>query len=253
MLFTDSPAIAIEDLANYETGILDTAATEGINLTIKIALAANEVGLQLQSQFTRLGAMNNVPNSGLTLSNIVVTPAIQLWLIYHTLELVYRDAYFSQLNDRYQAKWNEYQNLSASAASQLFLIGVGTVLDPIPQADQPELSLVAGTLIAAKYFVEVSWVDAGGSEGAPSETTALDVPSGDTLQVQAVEAPEIAVSWNVYAGVTPDSLYLQNSVPLAPGATWIAPSSGLIATGPQSSNGQQPVYLSPAPRILLRG
>ncbi len=253
MLFTDSPAIAIEDLANYETGILDTAATEGINLTIKIVLAANEVGLQLQSQFAPLGTMNNTPSSGLTLANIVVTPAMQLWLIYHTLELVYRDAYFSQLNDRYQAKWVEYQSLSTAAASQLFQIGIGTVLDPIPQATQPALSLVAGTLTAAKYFVEVSWMDVGGSEGAPSETTALDVPAGDTLQVQAVNAPAIAVSWNVYAGVTPDSLYLQNTIPLAPGASWIAPSSGLVASGQQPSSGQQPVYLSPAPRILLRG
>jgi hypothetical protein len=253
MLFTDSPAIAIEDLANYETGILDTAAAEGINLTMKIALASNEVGLQLQSQFAPLGAVNNTPNSGLTLTNIVVTPAMQLWLIYHTLELVYRDAYFSQLNDRYQAKWNEYQNLSTAASDQLFVIGVGTVLNPVPQAAQPLLSLVAGTLAAAKYFVEVSWVNVSGGEGAPSETTALDVPAGDTLLVQAVNAPAIAVSWNVYAGIAPDSLHLQNSLPLAPGASWIAPSSGLVAAGPQPSGGQQPVYLSPAPRILLRG
>jgi hypothetical protein len=253
MLFTDSPAITIEDLANYETGILDTAATEGINLTTKIALATGEVGLQLQSQFTPLGTTNNLPNSQLTLTNIVVTPAMEPWLIYHTLELVNRDAYFSQLNDRYREKWNEYQSLSAAASALLFQIGVGTVLDPIPQADRPALGLVAGTLTAAKYFVEVSWVSASGDEGAPSETTALDVPSGDTLQVQAVNAPPIAVSWKVYAGVAPDSLYLQNSIPLAPGASWIAPSSGLIATGPQPGEGQQPVYLSPAPRILLRG
>jgi hypothetical protein len=253
MLFTDSPAITIEDLANYETGILDTAATEGINLTIKIALATSEVGLQLQSQFTPLGTTNNLPNTGLTLTNIVVTPAMEPWLIYHTLELVYRDAYFSQLNDRYQEKWNEYQNLSAAASALLFQIGVGTVLDPVPQADQPTLSLVPGTLTAAKYFVEVSWVSVSGGEGAPSETTALDVPTGDTLQVQAVNAPANAVSWNVYAGVSPDALYLQNSLPLAPGASWIAPSSSLAATGQQPGDGQQPVYLSPAPRILLRG
>ena len=49
MLFTDNPAIEIEDLADYETAILDTALIEGINLTVKIRLAINEVGLQLQS------------------------------------------------------------------------------------------------------------------------------------------------------------------------------------------------------------
>jgi hypothetical protein len=253
MLFTDSPAITIENLANYETGILDTAATEGINLTVKISLAVNEVGLQLQSRFPPLGTANNAPNSWLTLENIVVTPAMKLWLIYHTLELVYRDAYFSQLNDRYQAKWSEYQSLSTTAAGQLFQIGVGTVPDPIPQPDRPALSLVPGTLEAAKYFVEVGWVNSSGEEGAPSEMEGLDVPSGDTLQVRAINAPANAVSWNVYAGVAPDSLYLQNSIPLAPGASWIASSSGLNTTGRQPGDGQQPVYLSPTPRILLRG
>ena len=71
MLFTDNPAIAIEDLADYETAILDTAQTEAINLTVKIRLAINEVGLQLQSRFTPLG-FSGVPNMPrLTLTNIV--------------------------------------------------------------------------------------------------------------------------------------------------------------------------------------
>ncbi len=253
MLFTDSPAVTIEDLANYETGILPTAVSEGINLTVKIALAATEVGLQLESQFPPLGATNTLPGSGLTLSNIVVTPALKLWLTYHTLELVYRDAYFSQLNDRYQAKWNEYQSLSTTAAGLLFQIGVGTVLDPIQQADPPKLSLVPGTLTAGKYFAEVTWLSVSGDEGAPSETKAINVPSADTFVALAVNAPANAVAWNVYAGVTPDCLYLQNSTPLAPGASWIARSSSLVATGKQPGEGQEPVYLDPTPRILLRG
>ena len=58
MLLTDSPAIAVEDLADHETGILDTANSEGINLTVKIVLAINEVGLQLLSRFPQLGLVN---------------------------------------------------------------------------------------------------------------------------------------------------------------------------------------------------
>jgi hypothetical protein len=253
MLFTDNPAIAIEDLADYETAILDTAHTEAINLTVKIGLAINEVGLQLESRFTPLG-FNGVPNMPrLTLTNIVVTPPLRLWLLFHTLELVYRDAYFSQLNDRYQAKWNEYKDLSISAAALLFQIGVGTVADPIPQAVHPRLSLVPGTLAAAKYFIEVSWKNVTGQEGSPSETTALDVPAGNTLQVQALSPPPNAVSWNVYAGVTPDALSLQNTVPLDPSASWTAPNSGLSTTGQPPGTGQPPSYLRPQPRILLRG
>ena len=253
MLFTDTPAIAIEDLANYETALLETAQTEGINLTIKILLATNEVGLQLQSQYTPLGLTGTNLNSGLTLMNIVVTPPLRLWLIFHTLELVYRDAYFSQLNDRYLAKWNEYKDLSTSASALLFQIGVGTVADPIPQAVHPVLSLVAGALAPAKYFIEVSWKNASGQEGGPSETTALDVPAGSTLQVQAVKPPPNAVSWNVYGGVNPDALFLQNVSPLPVGGVWVAPNSGFVATGQQPGTGQPPAFLSPQPKILLRG
>jgi hypothetical protein len=253
MLFTDNPAVAIEDLADYEAAVLDTALTEGINLTVKIRLATNEVGLQLQGQFTPLAPNGSVTSPQLTLSNIVVTPPMRLWLLFHTLELVYRDAYFSQLNDRYLAKWNEYKDLSISAAALLFQIGVGTVADPILQAVHPALSVVAGTLAPAKYFVEVSWKNVTGQEGSPSETTALDVPAASTLQVQALNPPSNAVSWNVYAGVTPDALFLQNTVPLIPGASWAAPGSGLFSAGTQPGTGQPPTFLSPAPKILLRG
>jgi hypothetical protein len=253
MLFTDNPAIAIEDLADYETAILDTALTEAINLTVKIRLAINEVGLQLQSQFTPLGTNGGLTAPQLTLNNIVVTPPLRLWILFHTLELVYRDAYFSQLNDRYQAKWNEYKDLSNSGAALLFQIGVGTVADPILQAVHPKLSLVAGALAPSKYFVEVSWKNVSGQEGSPSETTALDVTAGNTLQVQALSPPPNAVAWNVYAGVLPDALTLQNTAPLDPAASWTAPSSGLSTTGQPPGTGQPPTYLRQQPRILLRG
>ncbi len=253
MLFTDSPAITIEDLANYETGILDTAATEGINLTVKIGLATTEVGFQLEAQFAPLSTTGLSPTPALTLNNIVVTPPMVSWLVYHTLELVYRDAYFSQLNDRYQAKWTQYIALSSSAQALLFQIGVGTTTSPVPQAENPTLSLISGALTPGKYFVAVTWLNVNGEEGSPSEITALTVPSGDTLEVQPVDQPLNSTAWNVYAGVTPESLFLQNSTPFAPAVSWVAPNSGLTTTGPMPSNGQQPDFLSPAPRILLRG
>src|SRR6266480_679070 len=187
MLLTDTPAIEIEDLADHETSVLDTASTEGINLTVKIGLARDEVGLQMQSRFPQLGLVN------IGLMNVAITPALRLWLIFHTLEIVYRDAYHNQLNDRYKAKWDEYKDLSAFASGLLYQIGVGTSLDPIPQADHPLLSLVPGSLGPAKYFVEVAWRNVSGEEGGPSETTAVDVTSGNTLRVQVVNRPPNAV------------------------------------------------------------
>src|SRR6266480_1286443 len=199
MLLTDTPAIEIEDLADHETSILDTASTEGINLTVKIGLARDEVGLQMQSRFPQLGLVN------IGLMNVAITPALRLWLIFHTLEIVYRDAYHNQLNDRYKAKWDEYKDLSSFASGLLFRVGVGTVVNPIPQAAHPQLSLIGGALAPAKYFVQIGWRNANGEEGRPSEMTALDVPGGNTLQVMAVKQPSNAISWNVYAGATPDN------------------------------------------------
>src|SRR5258708_9139118 len=196
MLFTDNPAIAIEALADHETGILDTASTEGINLTVKIGLATTEVGLQLQSRFPQLGLVNNaLVTPGLLglaafkLNNVVVTPALRLWLIFRTLEIVYRDAYHNQLNDRYKAKWGEYKDLSSFASGLLFRVGIGTVVDPIPQAVRPQLSLVGGTLAPAKYFVQIAWRNANGEEGGPSDLAAPDLPGGNTLLVIAAKPP----------------------------------------------------------------
>jgi hypothetical protein len=247
MLLTDTPVIAIEDLADHETAILETAAVEGINLTVKIGLATDEVGLQLQSRFPQLGLVN------IQLNNVVVTPALRLWLIFHTLEIVYRDAYHNQLNDRYKAKWDEYKNLSSFASGLLFRIGIGTVVDPIPQAAHPQLSLVPGQLTPAKYFVQVAWRNSSGAEGRPSETTAIVVSSGSTLEVGVMNPPANAVAWNVYVGTSPDNLFLQNQAPLSPTDIWLAPDSGLLTSGPQPGVGQEPTFLSPGPRILLRG
>jgi len=247
MLFTDSPAITLQDLADHETAILDTASVEGINLTVKIGLARDEVGLELQGHFPRRGA------APLELHTVVITPALRLWLIFHTLEIAYRDAYHNQLNDRYKAKWDEYKQLSRFAADLLAPIGVGTVVDPIPQAAKPVVGLVGGGLAAGTYFVEVAWRNAGGEEGAPSELTGIEVTTATTFQAQAVSPPANAVGWNIYAGTTPDALYLQNPAPLAPGATWTEPDSGPVTSGGQVGTGQAPQFLSPAPRIMLRG
>src|SRR6266852_3636808 len=64
--------------------------------------------------------------------------------------------------------------------------------------------------------------------------------------------PGSGVTWNVYAGTTPESLFLQNPAALNPTASWTAPSEGLFTSGPRPGTGQQPTFLSPAPRILLR-
>lgn len=245
-LFTDSPTIGIQDLADHETEVLDMAGSEGINLTVKILLAREELGLELLGSFQRMGL------SGVQLKNVVFTAPLRLWHIFRTLEIVYRDAYFSQLNDRYKAKWAEYKELGKWAADLLYQIGIGTVVGPIPEAHTPELSLVPGTMAPGRYFVKISWKNTNGEEGSPSQLSSIDVLAGNVARVKATHRPPNGVSWNVYVGVKPEELFLQNNGPIDPASYWIAPSSGLQTEQPPG-NGQEPTFLSNSPRILLRG
>ena len=52
-LFVDGNPSQITDLANYESSIVDVAATEGIDLTAKATVSAIEVGLELQRFLVR--------------------------------------------------------------------------------------------------------------------------------------------------------------------------------------------------------
>ncbi|MGH9660802.1 MAG: hypothetical protein ACRD96_19800 [Bryobacteraceae bacterium] len=248
-LYTDSAVYTLEDLAGYETGLLDTASTEGINLTVKTELAREEVGLILLSALQRV----EVPElSGHDLKNVVVTTPLRLWQIFHTLAIVYRDAYFNQLNDRYKGKWDEYRELGRFAAALLAQIGVGTVVNPVPEADAPLLSLVPGSLTAARYFVRVSWLNAAGQEGAPGKLADLDVPTGQGLQVTAVNQPSSATAYNVYAGVSPHDLFLQNTTPQNP-STPLSLAGPALASGRRPGSGQEPDFFRQVPRIIPRG
>ena len=47
-LLVDGNPSQVTDLSNYESSIVEVAATEGIDLTAKLTVAALEVGLELQ-------------------------------------------------------------------------------------------------------------------------------------------------------------------------------------------------------------
>jgi hypothetical protein len=65
-------------------------------------------------------------------------------------------------------------------------------------------------------------------------------------------APTGAIGWNVYVSTTAADLTKQNSQPLAIGATWQIPTSGIIE-GPFAIGGQQPDYQIQLSRLLQRG
>jgi hypothetical protein len=262
-LFTDAPISTLEQISAQDTGVLDVASTEGIDASAKIKLAQEELGVELSSAISRSAFSRTTPSnwwpgsagtslSSLQLTNIVVTSPLRLWHTFHTLELIYRDAYGNQLNDRYLDKWKEYQDLSRWASTMLFQAGIGVVSNPIFIAARPTVALLAGSLAAATYYVQVAWLNASGEEGMASAVVSINAPDQNSLEVTPNNPPTNAVSWNVFAGTDVDSIMLQNTSPISMNQIWTIPPSGL-AQGRTPGQGQDPNYFTQLPHFLQRG
>ncbi|HSW49934.1 MAG TPA: hypothetical protein VLH09_07145 [Bryobacteraceae bacterium] len=243
-LFTDGTISTLEDLRSYESSIYDLASTERIDLSRKLVLAQRELEIELTSKFFR--------DSHDDLQRVVVTPPLHLWHLFHTLSLAYRDAHHSQLNDRYLAKWREYEKLSKWALTNLLASGVGMVGEPIPKAAPPTLTTAIGSSGAEMYWVRAAWVGQNGEEGCPSEPAVLSAAEGTVPVAVAGEAPAIATGWNVYAGTAIDTTRLQNASPIPLGSIWTMPSTGLEA-GRIAASGQSPSSYLRAEQVLRRG
>jgi hypothetical protein len=174
------------------------------------------------------------------------------WHALHTLAVVYRDAYNNQLNDRYKNKWEEYRELARGAKERTLAFGIGLVAAPVPRAGTPVLGAAAGTLAAAIYYAQVSWVSATDHEGSASPATTFQTTDNSGLTVAAVNAPAIAAGWNVYLGLAISTLTLQNSAPLAIGETFTLADSGLVS-GLSPGDGQTADMFVTGGRILRRG
>lgn len=260
-LFTDAPISTLDQLAAQDSAVLDVASTEGIDAAAKIALAQEEIGVELMAVLARAPYSLATPSAWwpgsvyqntLSLLNIAVTPPLQLWHTFRTLALIYRDAYGTQLNDRYLGKWNAYNDLSKWASEMLWQTGVGVVSDPVVIASIPTVSVLSGTLSAATYFIQTSWLNVRGEEGVASAVVAMNAPDQSSVQVHANNPPGNAAAWNIYAGTSIDSIMLQNPSPTVLGQIWVLPAAGL-STGRSPGTGQAPNYFRQLPRYLQRG
>lgn len=252
-LFTDGIS-TIQDLANQDSSVLSTAQTENIDLNQKMALAQQDLGIELTALLQRSNTYDwqfwLQPDP--QLNNIVVTPPLQLWHVYQTLVLVYQDVYYNQLNDRYKGKRDQFQQLAKWAMTKLIEAGVGIAADPIPRATPPQLTSIPGGQPAISYYASVSWLNVEGQEGQPSNPANLTVDAGNTLVAQPVNQPSNATGWNVYVGLSPVALALQNPAALPPDQVWV--QAGPVSTlGSAPGAGQAPDYLRALPRVIQRG
>ena len=252
-LFNDGPLSSTLDLQNTETGILNVASTEGIDLMGKMTLAqgaiANDLILFLLRRLTVRDAQWNLRRT-LGTRDVVVTPPLKQWHVYKSLSMVYRDAYNNQLNDRYLNKWSEYEKLAKGSQEVYLQIGVGLVADPLPKPSGPILSAVSGPGNAGTYYIALTWVNSTGQESAPSDTTSIASLDGQQIVIAVTSAPENAVGWNAYAGQAPDGLALQNSAPLAIAAPY---TMSTLQTGPSAGEGQKPTWFFIDHRVIERG
>lgn len=246
-LLVDGNPSQITDLANYESSIVEVAATEGIDLSAKLTIAALEIGLELQRFLVAQPSGRQF-----TLGHVALSDGLRQWHSLLALAATFRDAHFQQLNDRHKQKWKEYERLAKASGRMLLDTGVGLVYNPIAKPPQPLLGQLAGAQPARTYHVRVSWMNEGGAEGAASETAMMTTQEGTALTVRAIGAPLSAVSWNVYAGLRDDQVEKQNTAPLALGATWTLPASGLVHGGLPGPGQAAEYYLRHIP-VLQRG
>ncbi|HEY7387134.1 MAG TPA: hypothetical protein VH640_01410 [Bryobacteraceae bacterium] len=252
-LFIDGCISGLDDLAAQDSQLLDIASEESINVTQKMALAQETIGLDLVS-LLRGGESSGRPlwlTPEPCLDQVAVTPALRLWHTYLTLELVYRDAYSDQLNDRYGAKRDQFHLLAEAARERLIELGLGIVTEPVRQAATPQLMAIPGNLPDGTYYATMSWVNQNGQEGASAVPEAITT-STSSFEVQPGNTPANVAGWNVYVGTAPQSMYLQNTSLLAPGSVW---QQAVVLTigGSMPGNGQAPTYKKAVPRLLQRG
>ena len=247
-LFGDGNITSIAGLTEYESSVVDAANIEGIDLAAKAAVAHREVSLELEAFLQRFGR----PAADL-LSNVVVTEGLRHWHALQALAATFRDAYHQQLNDRHLGKWREYARQAADARELLFEIGVGMVASPVPAPPTPVPAHTTGSLAGATWYCAASWVGETGAEGAISAVASYTTPDNSRLTVAMGGEAGAQQGWNVYVGAAGDELTLQNETPVAPGATWTMPDTGL-ETGREPASGQPPEwFVRRGTHTMLRG
>ena len=252
-LFTDGPAADLGDLTAQDTQLPNVASVEGIDVTQKLALAQEELAIEITTLLSGRGSAGQAIGLSAqpTINNVVVTPTLKLWHTFRTLELVYGDAYSSQLNPRYQSSRDQFHERAQWANERFLLTGAGIAWSPVPQAAQPRLVSAQGNLGNGTYYVAMTWINGRGEEGAPSVVTEIAI-TASSLSVQSAAPPTCAQGWNVYVGTDPQALSRQNGSLIAVSQVWVQPNS-TVGGGTGPGCGQSPNYLLPLPRVILRG
>jgi hypothetical protein len=257
-LYTDSDAITMDDLLQFESSLVQVSTSHGIDIQTKIKITTDSIGDKLLLGLQRAGRYNPAFTAfnSIGLDSVVITPALHRWLCFDALSRVFAEAYNVQLNTRFHGKLTEYQTEAQQAASLVFAGGLSIVTKPLPRPSMPSLLVGQGTITAPAVFVQATWVDSQGRESAPSPINAAVLNGFASVSVSIMptpgQIPAAAVGWNLYAALTQGALTLQSTTPLATSASWQMPAQGLIGgVGPKG--GQAPDAIVSLASRILRG
>jgi len=257
-LFTDGPINGTQDLALYDSSLLETATAEGIDVDAKIANAQDAMQTEIvtflldnRSIDPVFGDVLSLRRRTLGLTDVVVTPELKRWHAFQTLRDVYQDANGHQSNDRYQWKLQEYGTAARTARARCLDIGIGLTADPIPRALAPLVTTIVGAGAPVTFYFAVALINAGGQEGVMSELVTINVAAAMQAQVSVSNPPSNAQGWNVYAGNGPEALMRQNSEAVAVSSSWTQPN--VLNAGSAPGNGQAPSSYAVQNRVIRRG
>jgi hypothetical protein len=245
-LLVDGTLNTMESLKAQDSGVLEVSHGEGVDLTAKLEIARHEIEIEIDALLRKSGCGS--------LDQVVATTALKRWHLLLTLSMTYRDAYFSQLNDRYKERWKAYEVEARAAAERVLEDGVGMSRAPLARPGAAWVEVQAGSLAETVYWVRTSWAGADGSESEAGEgiTVAADWPHSLEVRPGVEAPPETAVGWNVYVGLTPGEETKQNAAALAIGAAWVL-STGGLTVGVTPKEGQAADFYCSRRRQLRRG
>jgi hypothetical protein len=243
----------VEELQAYDDSATTVAAEEGIDLAAKMRLSEGWITDRVDDflRWETNWGQGVYLQRGLTANNAVVDRRLKRWHLAHTLALLYRDAAFSQVNDRFEKKYEAYEKDAAQAKAEYFQSGVAFVRNPLRRPAPPTVTATVGDQPAAVYLITATQVDPGGEESAPSQVVSAEAAEGNGLTVTA-NGPAAGTGWNVYAADSNGVMRRQNDTPLNANAVWTLPQTGLAA-GPTATSGQEPDGRVKDRRILPRG
>lgn len=244
-LLVDGDINGLGELKEWDSGVLEVAHGEGIDLGAKLRRAQAEVEEEIE-RFLRDQERGS-------LGQVVIDRGLKHWHALKTLEAVYRDAYFNQLNDRYGAKWKHYLELADRQAERYFAAGVGITLTPLRRPAWVEVRVEDGVMAPASYRVQATVVDAQGRESAPCPVQVEGSALPHELAARLPYAPEGAAGWNIYVSVDEEPTGLQNGAPLGLDEEWRLPLTG-VRTGRPPGEGQgADEVVRAGGSVLLRG